>query len=529
MHIYVNLTQFAIVLATILEICRILHEKGHTIQFACLEGQQKLVASYDFISKIHVVGRAVTPEDDAEIHKLRGISDLETSQGRSNQMAAFRRMMSWWPETYVNLKDLCTRERPDFIFSEALCDASVDVASQLQIPIAMNYPQIPSIPESYIPGMAGFPLKHLTSEHASLWDRMEEELGRLKLLWAGRHFALERRRMQVAAGMKPTVPRPKPNYLLFTNQFFGLEVPRHLPPLVHPVGPILPEDFTRLSEGDAVTEFLQTHSRVIFIAFGTHIITPEWRKRRLIDGISTAIKAGHLDGVIWAMKTSKDPEGVGEDSPNKIKYDKHPTLDYASVLGNQDPNWLIAPWVEQRAILDHPSTSLFLSHCGTGSVMETVVHGVPVIGMPFFGDQPANCKRLVAAGVAIGLHKDRFTAEELQHAIGEIMQDADGVFSRNILRLRRIAHVNTQRKFLAAQLIEEVMYDHELRFEYSPHETIGSPHSDQNSKESLLGNELRPMHLQTCDMRMSWFKQTNWDMWLLFPLYLPALIARSLF
>lgn len=52
-------------------------------------------------------------------------------------------MMRWWPETYSNVKQVCVTERPDFVFSDLLADASVDVARELDIPLAMSYPQMP--------------------------------------------------------------------------------------------------------------------------------------------------------------------------------------------------------------------------------------------------------------------------------------------------------------------------------------------------------------------------------------------------
>lgn len=494
------------------------------------------MGAYSFISNVTVVGRAVSPDEDAQIRKLRSESDFETAKGRANQMAAFRIMMSWWPETFHNLKELCTRQRPDFIFSEALADASIDVAALLNIPLAVRYPQLPSIPQSYIPGMAGFALKHLTSEHASLWDRMQEELHRVKMLFAARHFALERRRMNLAAGIKPRMPSPKADYLIFVNHFFGLEVPRHLPPLVHPVGPVLAEEYKPIPDGGRVAEFLKTHHAVLLIAFGTHVVTPSWRIHRLIQGVNAAIKEGLLDGVIWGLKSRDDLDGsIKPPFPTGQEDILDASLDYESILSNGDPHWLVEPWVEQRAILEHPSTGLFLTHCGTGSCMESAYHGVSVLAMPFFGDQLANSKRLVTAGVAVELHKDRFTARSTLAAITNIMRDDASLFARNTLRLRRIAHVNSQRKYLAAQLIEEVMYDHELRFE-DQHDN-GNPeaaapkqvHSSTGSSSSdWAGKEIRPMHLQTPDMRMGWWKKTNWDMWLLFPAFLPFLLAKNL-
>jgi hypothetical protein len=45
-----------------------------------------------------------------------------------------------------------------------------------------------------------------------------------------------------------------------------------------------------------------------------------------------------------------------------------------------------------------------------------------------------------------------------------IIEDKSGDYARNCLRLKRIAGIAARRKYMGADLIEEVMYDNELRF-----------------------------------------------------------------
>ncbi|KAI0075145.1 UDP-Glycosyltransferase/glycogen phosphorylase [Panus rudis PR-1116 ss-1] len=58
---------------------------------------------------------------------------------------------------------------------------------------------------------------------------------------------------------------------------------------------------------------------------------------------------------------------------------------------------LISPWSPQQAILSHPATGWFITHCGQNSTMEAICAGVPVICWPFTGDQPHNAVRLSVA------------------------------------------------------------------------------------------------------------------------------------
>lgn len=173
-------------------------------------------------------------------------------------------------------------------------------------------------------------------------------------------------------------------------------------------------------------------------------------------------------------------------------------------------------WVPQRAILSHPSTALYLAHCGASSTNEAAFHGVPVIAMPICADQIGNGRRLEAAGVGIYLDKNTFSAQDLAAGIAAIMRDFDGSFARNVLRLRRVAHVCARGKEVAANMIEETIYDRELAQAMGG----GGPGEGERVKK-------RPFHLQTCDTRMSWIRRTNWDMWVLFPFCLPLLVIYS--
>ena len=57
-------------------------------------------------------------------------------------------------------------------------------------------------------------------------------------------------------------------------------------------------------------------------------------------------------------------------------------------------------WTPQQSILNRNNTIVFLSHCGMSSVSESVFFGVPLICMPFFGDQPSNAGRLLNYKIA---------------------------------------------------------------------------------------------------------------------------------
>lgn len=79
--------------------------------------------------------------------------------------------------------------------------------------------------------------------------------------------------------------------------------------------------------------------------------------------------------------------------------------------------------------------------------------------MPFYGDQIQHNLQLVAAGVAKSLDKDHFTARQVAVLVRDVVGDPDGEISCNAKRMQRIAHVASRRKHVAADLIEEHLYD----------------------------------------------------------------------
>lgn len=50
------------------------------------------------------------------------------------------------------------------------------------------------------------------------------------------------------------------------------------------------------------------------------------------------------------------------------------------------------------SITAHKNTRIFVSHGGLGSIVEAKYHGVPVVGIPIFGDQITNIEKVEQDG-----------------------------------------------------------------------------------------------------------------------------------
>ena len=71
----------------------------------------------------------------------------------------------------------------------------------------------------------------------------------------------------------------------------------------------------------------------------------------------------------------------------------------------------------------HKDIKAFVSHVGHNSLYESVYHGVPVVAVPFYGDQHTNAAK--AEHVGLGLAVDYKISspqqlfEKIEHVIGE--------------------------------------------------------------------------------------------------------------
>ena len=136
--------------------------------------------------------------------------------------------------------------------------------------------------------------------------------------------------------------------------------------------------------------------------------------------------------------------------------------DYAFVwkLPNADkytlPKNIIAlPWLPQNDLMGDNRTKLFISHCGSNGIHEAFYHAVPIIGFPFFGDQPANAFNVETKGYGLYLDIKTVTGDQLAQAMRRVMND------ENIKRrLQKVSCIIKERPLpseTVAKAIEHVM------------------------------------------------------------------------
>jgi hypothetical protein len=111
----------------------------------------------------------------------------------------------------------------------------------------------------------------------------------------------------------------------------------------------------------------------------------------------------------------------------------------------------------QRALLSHPSTQPFITHCGVMSIFETLYAGVPVLGLPGFGDQPNNANKLAYNGVGLELRKSATSENTLGSALYRLLSpnpNEASSFRANAIRLQQMIRIANRNHGRGADLIE---------------------------------------------------------------------------
>ncbi|KAF6808727.1 udp-glucosyl transferase family protein, partial [Colletotrichum plurivorum] len=152
--------------APVLDICRVLANRGHTIEFATHDGQEVWLQNpnYTFVNKVHLMGPGPTPEQYDD--HWRRMVQLRVEDALSSWLMWKSKYLwdSFWPATYHQLKKLCLdpATRPDFIVADFFDEtAARDMNLECAVPIAVVWPQMPYLlaPASYIPGQPGFQIE----------------------------------------------------------------------------------------------------------------------------------------------------------------------------------------------------------------------------------------------------------------------------------------------------------------------------------------------------------------------------------
>jgi UDP:flavonoid glycosyltransferase YjiC (YdhE family) len=97
------------------------------------------------------------------------------------------------------------------------------------------------------------------------------------------------------------------------------------------------------------------------------------------------------------------------------------THNVADMRAGHHPAIRLLDRAPQRAILNHPSTVLFISHCGIRSTHETIFVGVPILGLPILDDQIASARKMAELQAGLWLFRSNTKVDTLSDALHRLL------------------------------------------------------------------------------------------------------------
>ncbi|CAH1993754.1 unnamed protein product [Acanthoscelides obtectus] len=99
-------------------------------------------------------------------------------------------------------------------------------------------------------------------------------------------------------------------------------------------------------------------------------------------------------------------------------------------------NIIYRKWLPQRDLLAHPNIKVFITQGGLQSIEESILAEVPMVGMPFIGDQAMNVRRIAQLGIGVEEDPSKITVTSFRNSIFEVIKNC--TYKQNIKEWRNI-------------------------------------------------------------------------------------------
>ncbi|XP_069681761.1 UDP-glycosyltransferase UGT5-like isoform X4 [Periplaneta americana] len=363
---------------------------------------------------------------------LRGI--LQTN--RTNNILAFQdityggqvrsafRISMWGSEScektlqHPAVQDVISSNQTfDLLLAEPFCtDCFLAFAHKFKIPI-VGFSSCSFWP--WVPGRVGnpdnpsyVPMQFATSSdrmnfRERFWNTLWYLFHRLHhpVLYDAPHYKIARK--YFGESLPPLSELAMNTSLILVNDHFSLNRPRPLVPGVVQVGGIHIRPKKDLSQD--IDDFLNgAEHGAIYFCMGS-MIRAETLPADKRDAFLQAF-AELPQRVLWKWENDSLPG-----RPHNVK---------------------IAKWLPQFDVLNHPNIRVFMSHGGLLGTIEAVHVGVPMVGIPMYGDQNLNIKMVETAGMGVMLHYSDITKDNVLKALKTILDNSS--YMENAKRTSRI-------------------------------------------------------------------------------------------
>ncbi|KAM9694880.1 LOW QUALITY PROTEIN: UDP-glucuronosyltransferase 3A2-like [Trichechus inunguis] len=251
------------------------------------------------------------------------------------------------------------------------------------------------------------PVSYVPTFHSLLTDRVDF-WGRMKNLLM--FFGFSRKQWQIHSRYDNTIKEHFPegsspvlSHLLrkaelqFVNSDFAFDFARPLLPNTVYVGGLMAKPIKPVPQD--LESFIAKFGDSGFILVSVGSMLSTYQTQEIGKEMNSAF--AHLpQGVIWRYKCSHWPKDV-----------------------QLAANVKIVDWFPQSDLLAHSSIRLLVTHGGQNSIMEAIQHGMPMVGIPLFGDQPENLLRVEAKNLGVSIPINQLKAGTLALMMKQVIED----------------------------------------------------------------------------------------------------------
>ncbi|KAL5571818.1 hypothetical protein UlMin_021415 [Ulmus minor] len=199
-------------------------------------------------------------------------------------------------------------------------------------------------------------------------------------------------------------------------------------PAVYPVGPLIRIGMINpVEESCECLNWLdnQPSKSVLFVSFGSGGTLSYDQTKEIALGLELSGQR-----FLWVLRSPNNEKSNASFLSAESFGDPFPFLPKGFLERVKGRGLVVSSWAPQAQVLSHGSTGGFLSHCGWNSILESVVHGVPLIAWPLYAEQKMNAV-IVTESVKVALRPKEsgngvVSCEEVSRVVGSLMEGEEG-------------------------------------------------------------------------------------------------------
>lgn len=185
-----------------------------------------------------------------------------------------------------------------------------------------------------------------------------------------------------------------------------------------PIGPLLFSSSGSRGKGGGInpklcTEWLNTKpsKSVLFVCFGSMNTISVSQMMELALALEECGR-----NFVWVVRPP-----IGFDINTEFRSEEWLPEGFVERVRESGKGLIVHDWAPQVDILSHEAVSVFLSHCGWNSVLESLSQGVPILGWPMAAEQFYNCKLLEEeVGVCVEVARGKSCEVKCEDIVGKI-------------------------------------------------------------------------------------------------------------